>query len=48
MAQELAPDIERFRPVGWCPSTLKARRIEVANVDGTLFAFDDACTRRHC
>jgi len=24
------------------------RRIAVANVDGAFFAFDDACTHRHC
>ena len=48
MAQHLAPDIGTVPTGGMVSVDVEGRRIAVANVDGTLFAFDDACTHRHC
>lgn len=48
MAQPLAPNIGTV-PTGEMVSVdVEGRRIAVANVAGTLFAFDDARTHRHC
>lgn len=48
MAQQLTPEIGTVPTGGMVSVDVEGRRIAVANVDGTLFAFDDACTHRHC
>ena len=48
MAQPLAQDIGTVPTGGMVSVDVEGRRIAVANVDGTLFAFDDACTHLHC
>ena len=48
MAQQFATEIGAV-PVGAMVAVdVEGRKIAVANVDGALFAFDDACTHRHC
>jgi len=48
MAQQLVTEIGAV-PIGVMVAVeVEGRRIAVANVDGTLFAFDDSCTHRHC
>jgi 3-phenylpropionate/trans-cinnamate dioxygenase ferredoxin subunit len=48
MAQQLAPEIGTVPTGGMVSVDVEGRRLAVANVDGALFAFDDACTHRHC
>lgn len=48
MARQLAPDIGTVPTGGMVSVDVEGRRIAVANVDGTMFAFDDACTHRQC
>ena len=48
MAQQLAPKIGTVPTGGMVFVDVEGRRLAVANVDGALFAFDDACTHRHC
>jgi 3-phenylpropionate/trans-cinnamate dioxygenase ferredoxin subunit len=48
MAQQLVTDIGAVPIGGMVAVDVEGRRIAVANVDGTLFAFGDTCTHRGC
>jgi 3-phenylpropionate/trans-cinnamate dioxygenase ferredoxin subunit len=48
MAQHLAPEIGTVPTGAMVSIDVEGRRIAVANVEGALFAFDDACTHWHC
>jgi naphthalene 1,2-dioxygenase system ferredoxin subunit len=48
MAQQLAAEIGAVPTGAMVSVEVEGRGIAIANVDGTLFAFDDACTHRHC
>ena len=48
MAQQLVTHVGAIAAGAVAAFDVAGRRIAVANVGGTLFAFDDACTHRHC
>ena len=48
MAQQVVTQIGPVPTGAMVAVDVEGRRIAVANVDGALFAFDDACTHRHC
>ena len=48
MAKQLVTEISAVPMGAMVAVDVEGRRIAVANVDGTLFGFDDACTHRHC
>ena len=48
MAQQALPEISSVTPGAIAAFDIGGRRIAVANADGTLYAFDDACTHRQC
>src|SRR5262249_39307297 len=48
MTQKMLTEIASVPAGSMVTTDVDNRRITVANVDGTLFAFDDACTHRHC
>jgi len=48
MPQQLAAEIGTIATNAMVAVDVEGRRIAVANVDGMMFAFDDACTHRHC
>jgi 3-phenylpropionate/trans-cinnamate dioxygenase ferredoxin subunit len=48
MNEQGHPDIRATKPGEIAAFDIDGRRVAVANVSGTLFAFDDACTHRHC
>src|SRR5262245_52902322 len=48
MAQQTLSEISAIKPGAMEAFDVAGRRIAVANADGTLFAFDDACTHRQC
>jgi nitrite reductase/ring-hydroxylating ferredoxin subunit len=48
MAQQLVTHVGAIASGAVAAFDVAGRRIAVANVGGTLFAFDDACTHRHC
>jgi nitrite reductase/ring-hydroxylating ferredoxin subunit len=48
MAQQLLHEIGAIKPGAMAAFDIADRRVALANADGTLYAFDDACTHRHC
>src|SRR5262245_54690102 len=48
MPQQLATEIGTVPTGAMVAVDVEGRKIAVVNVDGRLFAFDDACTHRHC
>ena len=48
MAQQIVTHIGAIAAGAVAAFDVAGRRIAVANVGGTFFAFDDACTHRHC
>lgn len=48
MAQQLLTQVGAIAPGAVAAFDVAGRRIAVANVGGSFFAFDDACTHRHC
>jgi nitrite reductase/ring-hydroxylating ferredoxin subunit len=48
MAQQLVTHVGAIASGAVAAFDVAGRRIAVANVAGTFFAFDDACTHRHC
>ena len=48
MAPQLVTHVGAIASGAMSAFDVAGRRIAVANVGGTLFAFDDACTHRHC
>ncbi len=48
MAQPVLSEISAIKPGAIAAFDVSGRRVSVANVDGAFFAFDDACTHRHC
>jgi nitrite reductase/ring-hydroxylating ferredoxin subunit len=48
MAQQIVTEIGAVPAGAMLAVDADGRRIAVANVDGALYAFDDACTHRHC
>jgi nitrite reductase/ring-hydroxylating ferredoxin subunit len=48
MAQSALSEISAIKAGTISAFDISGRRVSVANVDGTLFAFDDACTHRQC
>ena len=48
MAQQLVTPVGAIAPGAVAAFDVASRRIAVANVGGAFFAFDDACTHRHC
>jgi len=48
MAQQAPPEITTVKPGAIAAFDIGGQRVAVANVDGTRYAFDDACTHRQC
>lgn len=48
MAQQILPEISSITAGAMESFDIRGRRVAVANVGGTFFAFDDTCTHRGC
>lgn len=48
MAQQILPEISSITAGAMESFNVGGRRVAVANVAGTFFAFDDTCTHRGC
>jgi nitrite reductase/ring-hydroxylating ferredoxin subunit len=48
VAEQVLSEISSIQPGAIVAFDISGRRVAVANADGTLFAFDDACTHRQC
>jgi nitrite reductase/ring-hydroxylating ferredoxin subunit len=48
MTQQVLPEVSSIKAGAMGSFDVGGRRVAVANVSGTLFAFDDTCTHRGC